>query len=78
MFDNTVEVLTSRLYMVELQMEYKGIDGFMPMETVWGGGGVQSVRGEEGKTEFWFEKVERVGVRSSVRNGQIPLLYYVD
>ena len=64
--------------MVDVQMEYTGLDFFMPMETVWGGGGVARVRGEEGKTEFCFEKVERVGVRSSIRTGQIPLLYYVD
>ena len=59
-------------------MEYKGLDIFVPMETVWGGGGLPMVRGEEGKTEFWFAKVERVRLRSSVRTGQIPLLYYVD
>ena len=78
MFDNNVEVITNRLYMVEVQMEYEGMAGLRPLETVWGGGGEERVMGEEGRTEFWFVKLDREGVRSSVRSGQIPELFYVD
>ena len=78
MFNNSAEVVIGRFYMVEVRMEYSGIIDFVPMETVWGGSGEARVKGEDGRTEFWFLKLERDCVRSSVSSGQIPLLFYVD
>ena len=68
------EVLKNTVYTIWLKMVY--IENSVPMETPWGGGGVENILGEDG-TRFKFTQNTMEGVRSSVQCGQIPLLFYI-
>ena len=62
-------------YMVELVMFYTDLN--LDMETVWGGGGQETIVGDDCHgTVFRFTKHEQQGVTSSVIAGQLPVLYY--
>lgn len=69
-----MEILQDLDYYIGVQMEYVDIES--PLETVWGSQGSSHIIEANGTT-FIFNKVNRNGIRSSVSNGQIPILLYI-
>ena len=65
MFSVAVELEADTNYVVELVMFYTDLD--LDMETVWGGGGQETIIGDDCHgTVFRFMKHEQQGVTSSV------------
>jgi hypothetical protein len=60
---------------MSIELEYRDLEGFCPMETVWGGGGEEQMC--EGGVRWWIGRVFRNKVRSSVTSGQIPVIYFM-
>ena len=76
MFDKALEINHLSAHTLRLALHFCHQSTVEPVETVWGGGGQRSMRGDDA-TEFVFTEDFASGVRSSVQTGQIPLLYYI-
>ena len=75
MFPASQEICRDRSHFLSLKIFTAG--DFWAAETVWGGGGAPEVYGDDGVTFYFHQMTSRQGIRSSVTNGQIPILFYV-
>lgn len=80
MFDHSVEVEPESRYVVRLSMESAlpaENCALRPVETVWGGRGMEIATTERPGLKFRFISAEKPDLRFSVTCGQIPVIYYV-